>query len=518
MSRSLLRPTRAELAVTAASALLFLLAFPPFTLVGPAFVCLVPFAIAVAGGVERGDSAWTGIRLGLWFGTFAYGASIYWIASALQIYTNLAFLGYAGALFVLAVVVAATGGALHAARRVTRWPMAVLLPLVWVASEMALNHLSDLAFPWLPLGLSVAHLPLMAQVADISGVHGVSLWIAATNGLVADMWLSRQGRRGVAWRGALIAAMAAIVAAYGAWRMRTVPLHPLARVAIVQPNVPQDEKWQDTNQGRIVGMLGSGTHAVLAQDDPQLVVWPETALPDFLFRHPDWVDSLRAYAISGRATVLTGIIDLKRIGENDYDIFNAAMVMDPDGFVHQPIYHKGKLVPIVERVPFLNPHWFASWGKYFGSFGRGGEPVIYRTAFGTFGVLICYESIFPEVSRTYRRLGADMIVNITNDAWFGHSLAPYQHWAHLALRAIENRVPVVRSANTGISGWIDPLGRVQAQTPIFEQEAKEYAVQTSDVTTPYDVIGDVAGLFSVAATVALLLLDWRRRRADVVVA
>lgn len=514
MTASLFRPSRAELLATLGSAALFFCAFPPFDLVGPAFVCLVPFAVAVSRAADRGDPVRTGVRLGMWFSIFAYGSAIYWIATALLIFTKLAILGYLGALFVITVTIAATGGALFAARRVTRWPVAVLLPVVWVASEMAFNHMSDLAFPWLPLGLAVTHTPVLAQIADLSGVHGVSFWIALTNGLVADLWLERGRRRANLMRGGAIAAMVCAVAGYGAWRMRTVPLRPLGRVGVVQPNIPEDEKWQADNLANIIGIMARGTRTVLATDHPQLVVWPEVSLPDYLFRHPEWSDSVHVLTAGSGTPLLTGMLDLIWHSRTDYDYYNAALLVDGDGRQTQPIYHKRRLVPIVERVPFVNPDWFNWAGPYFGGFGIGDGPVVYHVPFGKFGVLICYESIFPGESRQYRNGGADFLINITNDAWFGHSLAPYQHYSHLVLRAIENRTAIVRAANTGISGWIDPLGRIRAATPIFEPETRTYALETSDVRTPYDALGDFVGLLSVVATLALVARAWVSARTD----
>jgi apolipoprotein N-acyltransferase len=511
----LFRPPRAELFATLLSGLLFYLAFPPFDLVGPVFVCLVPLAVVVARTADRGETVGTGVRLGLWFGIFAYGASIYWIATALLIFTKLAILGYLGALVVLTAVTAATGGALLAARRSTRWPMAVLLPIVWVASEMAMNHLSDLAFPWLPLALGVTHTPVLAQIADLSGVHGVSFWIALTNGLVADMWLAPDQRRANLWRGACIAGLLAAVVAYGAWRLHTVPLRELGRVGIVQPNVPEDQKWQKENVDRVIGILARGTHEAIDDTSPQLVVWPETALSGYLPDHPAWSDSLRALTMGSNTPLLTGMIDVVWHSRTLYDEYNAAMLVGANGRASQPIYHKRRLVPFVERVPFLSPSWLDWAGPYLaGSFGIGAGPVVYQLPFGRFGVLICYESIFPGESRQYRNDGADFLINITNDAWFGHTAAPYQHFSHLVLRAIENRVAIVRSANTGISGWIDPLGRIRATTPIFEPEARSYALETSDARTLYDRYGDVIGLFCVAVTLALVGNVWWTYRTE----
>ena len=173
--------------------------------------------------------------------------------------------------------------------------------------EIFLAYFSDLAFPWFPLGLAVATHPALAQAADVSGVHGLSVWIAATNGLLADAWLLwRRGgdasptlRRAVR-PVALAAALCAAVWAYGMWRLRTVTLEPLARVGIVQPDISEDEKMQQEMRGRFIEPLAALTRQEEATGPPpQLVLWPETALPDFLINHPAWTDSLRSLARTG---------------------------------------------------------------------------------------------------------------------------------------------------------------------------------------------------------------------------
>ncbi len=132
--------------------------------------------------------------------------------------------------------------------------------------------------------------------------------------------------------------------------------------------------------------------------------------------------------------------------------------------------------------------------------------MLFQSPVGRFGVAICYESIFPELSRQYRNEGATFLVNVTNDAWFGRSSAPYQHFSHLVLRAIENRVGVVRAANTGFSGYIDPLGRVRQSTPLFVRTTATYPVETSTTHTPYDHWGNWIGWSCVLAALLLVLL------------
>ena len=502
-----------------ASAALFLIAFPPFRLLLPVFLMLVPVVIAVARKVDAGEPVRASFRFGVWFGAMAYGLTLYWIAIALSIYTKLSFLGYVGAVLVMAPVVGVTIAALHAARRTTRWPFALLLPLVWTASEVVINYMGDLAFPWLPLGLAVSRFPALAQIADLSGVRGVSFWIAATSGLLADAWLLRADRRRVLVRLGIAAVLAIIVVSYGRWRLGSIVTRPVAPIAIVQPNVPQEEKWQDANRDRIVTMLATLTRDGM-QARPRLVVWPEVALPGYLVQNPEWADTLRSLSAPTRVPILFGVLDVEFLpttgpgGQQEYEVFNAAMTTDSTGSIaRQRPYHKEFLVPVVERVPFLDPDWFKGL-KYFGGFGRGRDQAPFRYAFGEAGVLICYESIFPQLSREYRRGGAEILVNITNDAWFGRSIAPHQHEAHLAFRAIENRLGIVRAANTGISAYIDPLGRFHGETVLETSASRTYDVQTASVTTLFVRLGDWIGLGSVLATVGLVVTAWVRRRRE----
>jgi len=513
-------PVRAEALPALASAALFLIAFPPFRLLIPVFLTLVPVAIVVARKVDAGEPVRAAFRFGFWFGVVAYGLTLYWIAIALSIYTKLSFLGFIGAVLVMAPVVGVTIAALHAARRATRWPFAVLLPVIWTASEVVINYMSDLAFPWLPLGLATSRFPVLAQIADLSGVRGVSFWIAATAGLLTDAWLLRGETRRVLVRVGATVVLAAAVVGYGWMRMGSITMRPVAPVAIVQPNIPQEEKWQKENLDRIVTMLAGLTRAGLGVGQPQLVVWPEVALPGYLVQNPEWADTLRALSAPARVPILFGVLDVEfqptraPDGSQEYEVFNAAMTTDSTGAIaRQRPYRKEFLVPVVERVPFLDPDWFKGL-KYFGGFGRGRDQAAFRYAFGEAGVLICYESIFPQLSREYRRAGAEILVNITNDAWFGRSIAPHQHEAHLAFRAIENRVGIVRAANTGISAYVDPLGRFHGETALETSASRTYQAQTTSVTTLFMRLGDWVGMGSLLATVGLVVAAWVRRRRE----
>ena len=517
MRLQVLRPTRAEAAAALGSGALFALSFPPIPLVFPAFICLVPFALAIVRQADEGGARRDAARTGFWFGMLGYGATLYWIGIALAIFTKLSFLGYVAGVLVMAVMTSVGGAALFAARRTTRWPMAILLPTVWVSLELLINYFPDLAFPWLPLGLATSRHPMLAQIADLSGVRGVSFWIAATNGLLVDAYLLRANRRAVGLRLAGILVLALAVCGYGRWRLTTVPLRDFAPIGVVQPNIPQEDKWQEENRGVIVGRLSGLTRELLARGDDALIVWPEVALPGFLNDHPDWQDTLRTLSTVEGTPIIFGVLDARFTSPTEYEYYNAAQLVDARGRIGtQRAYYKAFLVPVVERVPFLNPRWFRSL-RYFGGFGRGSSTQPFVFPFGRVAVLICYESIFPQLSRAYRRNGADVLLNITNDAWFGRSLAPYQHEAHLSLRAIENRVGIARSANTGISEYIDPLGRVHGATELFVPASRSFVAQTTSVRTLYTRLGDWLSVLAALVTLGLLVRDRLHRRRPTVV-
>ena len=197
--------------------------------------------------------------------------------------------------------------------------------------------------------------------------------------------------------------------------------------------------------------------------------------------------------------------------------FNSAFLVRADG-LDDYRYDKRHLVPIVERAPLLPAAWVGG-PEYFGSFAAGEGWPLAVVGSETFGVLICYESTFPGASRAFRRAGADVLVNITNDSWYGgeprwaRTLALWQHPAHLVMRAIENRSGVVRSANTGISMFVDPVGRVHEATELFQADVTVATVQTTDLVTFYTRHGDLVGAAAAAAALLLMLSSFGMGRS-----
>jgi apolipoprotein N-acyltransferase len=397
--------------------------------------------------------------------------------------------------------------------RLPRLPLWAVFPLAWTAVEWAIGHQGDIRFPWLGLGTSLADGRTLIQWADLAGARGVTLWLAWCNVLIVEGLLPPAGapRRLVRY---LVPVALTILAAlgYGTWRERTLPMRELGTIGLIQPNEGYEEKWQPGRQDSIMNKLVNMSRHLLSRRRADLILWPEAAIPGFFVDHPQWSDAIAHLARSEHVAILTGGLNAELHQGRTFDYFNAAFFFDSSGGRDYPVYDKRYLVPIVERVPFIPPRWIRL--QWFGGFGRGRTLPVYSGAGGRFGVLICYESAFEDAPRDYRRRGADYLVNITNDAWFGHTSAPYQHASMLVMRAIETRMGVARAGNSGVSEFVDPLGKAYAVTQLNTEAAVAGHLRTSDVTTLYVRWGDWVGTLSVAAVLALGAVTMVRRRSE----
>lgn len=501
---------RRDWLLVAAGAVLLTVAYPPFHLFLPSFVCLVPAVWLILAGEADSRPLRRHLVQGFWFGLLSNALVLYWMIVALWHFTPLSALGYAATIAILALWSASLFAVTGWVRRRTGLGLLAVFPVLWTAVEWGVGHQSDVRFPWLGLGTSLTHYPMAVQVADLVGARGVTYLLACANTALALAWVARRDRlRAVRLAGSVLAALLAALG-YGAFRMGTLVLQPLGRVAVIQPNVGYDEKWR-LNADSLVDELLSLSHQVIVETRPDLVVWPEAAVPGFFIQHPDWEIRIRSQAAETRTPLVVGGVDATPRRSGPWDYYNAAFVYDSAGRPSQdPPYHKQYLVPIVERVPFVNPRWFGKL-RFFGAFGVGAPGPVYRLPIGRFGILICYESIFEDLSRRYRRLGADFLINITNDAWYGNTSASYQHPAHLVMRAIEARVGIARSGNDGISEFVDPLGREFQRTPKETQTFEAGEVFTTDARTLYVMLGDWVGWLSVVGALLLVGAAWSRK-------
>jgi apolipoprotein N-acyltransferase len=490
-------PPRRAIAPIALGAVALAASYPPFNLPFLSFVAVAPAVLLIRQAVREEDVAGA-FGLGFWYGLAAQALVLNWMIVALWHFTPLAALGYFATITLEALWVGALFWFVVRVRlRLPRVPLAITFPVAWTAVEWALGHQGDIRFPWLGLGTSLADAPGLVQWADIAGARGVTFWLAWCNVMIVDGLLPPVGARRAIVRRLVPAALTLVAAfAYGRWRERTLPTRPVALVGLVQPNEGFWEKWDPAHEDSVVTKLIALTHRLERQNHLDLVLWPEAAIPGYFISHPLWDEAIARAAREDHVPILTGGLDVVFSDPRTYAYFNAAFYYDSTG-TRDPLaaYHKHYLVPVVERVPFIPPRWIHL--KWFGGFGKGEGLPVFGKPGARFGVLICYESAFEDLPRDYRRRGADFLVNITNDAWFGHTSAPYQHESMLVMRAIESRMGIARAANSGISEFVDPFGHAYGATQLGAEATVVDHVRTSDGTTLYARWGDWVGLFSV---------------------
>ena len=397
-------------------------------------------------------------------------------------------------------------------RRRTGLTWGLLLPLCWVPPEW-LQTFGDLRMTGDHAAHAMAAYPFLIQFADVFGHYGVSASVFVFNGLLYDALLA--DRRGLRKQAAVaLVVFLAVVLAYDAWCwFRPRPQSETIRVALVQPDVPLlIKRGSGTEAEQSERLLDLSRKA--AKLDPDLIVWPESSWPVSLTH---WLDEPSSYALPHVQQVvrelgiahLIGVEYYRVRSREDFDVYNAAVVIDDQGVLNPQWAAKVYLVPFVEATPFrsiFGPlvegrggewHWLA------GGFEPGPRSQVIEVNGARAGVLVCYEQLFPDLTRDLKNAGAEFQVVVTNDAWFGRT--PFQYFLANAprLRAIENRTSFVRVANTGISGFVDNRGRYHERIGLFEVGVAAYDVELSDGLTVYNRIGDaivwvmVVGLFAV---------------------
>ena len=503
------------------SGLLLALSFPlteTFTgLPWLAWFALVPLGLAI-----RRDTSTPAFWFGWLTGTTAYLAILVWVIVVMQTYGRLPLVISLVLLLLLAAYVGlyvalfATGWQWFD-RRWPRWSW-LLAPMLWVALEWVRGHLLS-GFPWALFGYSQYHeLPLI-QIADITSVYGVSFLLAIANvALVSVIHGYPAGRTPPSRSGAMARLFPPIVAllliggalGYGRWRMAAVDasLTPGLRIGLIQGNISQEAKWDPAMRQSTMARYEQLTREAAAQG-AELIVWPEASAP-FLFEdEPDYQKTIRSLAVETHSYLLFGSPAIAH-GYRIPALLNSAYLINPDGST-QTRYDKRHLVPFGEYVP-LGPllGFVNKLVSGIGDFIPGEGPVPMDVKGHQLGVAICFEIIFPELVRESAQHGAHIIATITNDAWFGRSAAPMQHFSMAVFRAIENRTPVIRAANTGISGVIDATGRIGPRSGLFVEAALVDTIRVSSLRTVYTRAGDIFAIGCGILVAAVILIGRRQ--------
>jgi apolipoprotein N-acyltransferase len=447
--------------------------------------------------------------LGLVSGAVYFGGTLYWTPDVLRTFggISLPLAVAAGGLLVAYLALFPAFVAVVVARVCARLgPAGVLVtPAVWVAAELARRWVLG-GFPWVLLGSSQAGVTPVVQTASLAGVYGLSAVVAFVSSALA---LAAAGRGRARWMApAAAAGLVGVLAAWGAWRVQDGALvrggQPL-RVALVQGNVLQNEKWDKARATGILNRYLAMTREAAARG-ASLIIWPESSTP-FMFEH----DPVGRFAITRLAQEL-GVAML--FGSDQYEageparFYNSAFLIGPDGQT-KAVYRKMHLVPFGEYVPLKRLLFFvAPLVESVSDFSPGEEHVVMPLGANRLSTAICYEVVYPDLVAAFASRGSQLLTTITNDAWYGHSSAPHQHFWQATLRAVEHGRYLARAANTGISGIVDPYGRVVIQTPIFEQTVATGEVRYLDGQTLYARTGDAFAY----ACVLVTLLAWRAAR------
>lgn len=473
---------------------------------------VVPLLVAVAGwrgrpGVHRGQTFRRGAALGATAGVVHYLGTIYWTGAVVETFGGLpgwvaALCALALALYMAAYTALACGLLGVAVRRLGTRGLA-LAPFAWVAAEFARGHVLG-GFPWVPLGSAVVTVLPIAQLASLIGVYGLSGFLV-TLATLTGVALTCAGRTRLAAAAAAVLLLTG-VSVWGASRVAEGSLTrqgtPI-RLGLIQPNISQEQKWDRSRAGDIGRQFTALTRRAVA-DGAQAVLWPESSTPYLFNEDPVQAESVRALVRESGVPLLFGTDEIERGSPDRF--YNSAFVLDPTGAV-AAVYRKMQLVPFGEFVPLKGLLFFVSpLVEAVSEFAPGDRVTMLPIEGHMASTAICYEVVYPHLIRRAVLEGSELLTTITNDAWYGNSSAPYQHFELASMRAIEQGRYLARAANTGISGLIDPYGRVVVKTAVFEDAVVTAEARFLQSRTLYATIGDAVAVASLA--VALAAAGW----------
>jgi len=363
----------------------------------------------------------------------------------------------------------------------------ILSPILLLAIEF-LRSWGKLGFPWLNLSYTMTDYCVLIQFADIVGNFGVSFWVAAINSCIYFI-LYRPLSKSFWIAVVLLALLFGGSFIYGKVKIQQNIEGEYLKIALLQGNVDPYKKWTKEFKRRNAKLYGDMIHSV--EGEVNLIIMPETATACYHRVKHSMFNPLVDAVEDVRIPTLMGSIDFEEDDRKRY--YNCAILVMPDRSYEQ-FYAKFQLVPFSEYIPLQDKFTSLRKLNFGGShFASGTDFTIFEFDDYKFSVTICYEAVFGWLGRIFHNQGAHFFVNITNDGWFGKTSGPYQHAMFNVMRAIENRVWIARCANTGISMFIDPFGRINRQTRLFERCILIGEIYTTDIVTLYNKFGDVFG-------------------------
>lgn len=494
------------------SAGLLILSFPSFNFECLAWIALVPLFFAIEN--QKPLKAFLTSYL---IGTLFFLGTIYWLI-------HVTLPGMILVILYLALYFGLFGFIASYGLRSENRGLVMLLPAAWVSLEW-LRSSGPAGFGWALLAHSQSYNLPIIQIADIAGAYGVSFIVVMAN---AAIFLVIKNIRRINYFIIPLAIATFIVfltLAYGYFRMNNIFTGERIKVAVIQGNIPQEKKWDYDFRDKILDKYIALTKEA-SKENIDLIIWPETSVPGFLETDKVLLSKVKTLAKDVKKPLLVGT---PREDEKLTDrYYNSAILLLEDGRIIEH-YDKLHLVPFGEYIPLKKIFSFVErWAPMpIGDFTGGKEYTVFKFFIeritktedfnwrlikkAKFSCLICFEDIFPDLTRQFVKKGALFLVNITNDAWFKKSSAPYQHAQCSIFRAVENRVNVIRAANTGLSCFIDQKGRIVDEVKskgenLFVGGFKSSEIVLTKTKTPYNIYGDMFAYLCMLYTVTYFLI------------
>jgi len=486
------------------SAILLVLSFPKFDFWFLVWTGLIPLFFVLDGKTHK-QAFWMSYVCGVFFFT----GTVYWIA-------HVTVFGAILLILYLALYFGFFGLGYSFFSQYKSSIKLFLLPSLWVVLEFIRARALS-GFGWASLGQSQYKNLWMIQIADITGMLGVSFLIVMVNVFLKEFF-TKITRREYVLCTFLVCGILSIVLGYGIFRisMLNKASSPSMMVGIVQANIPQHMKWKETAWPEIINK-----HMVLTQEaakeKPDLIIWPETAFPGFLLEDKKYFQQFQKLAKDMHVPILFGSVTKER---GSY--YNSAALLSSKGVLVQR-YDKTHLVPFGEYIPFRAQIPFLTDIIPIADFSSGTERTIFSSLFShddrkTFSTLICFEDTIGQLARQFVKEGAGLLINITNDAWFKDTAAPFMHLQSAVFRTVENRRSLVRSANTGISGFIDATGNIN--NTIHNKKGKKTFISGYEIQkvsfgqskTFYTKYGDVFAFMCFGCIIGTILINRKGRK------
>lgn len=512
-------------ALSILSALLYVAASPPIDIEPLGYVCLVPLLFAL----DRDASSRNSFKTGFVGGLASSFGLYYWLVYTMTTYGGLTYLLGFLVFLLLAIYLSSYWAVFSCLVKYAasfNMPRMVAVPFLWVSLEYIRSFLLT-GFPWAFLGYTQYKSEYLIQISDLTGVYGVSFILALSSVIIYEGMKKIVSTRLFPFKEAsLFAALIAVVFIYGIVKIQTFKEPAkVVNAALIQGNIDQDRKWDRDFQDETINIYSAlSRKAYSVKEDLDLIIWPETATPFYFQIESKLNNDVKEISRSLGVSLFFGSPAFKRTDDH-IGYLNSAFLISPsangDKIEIAGRYDKYHLVPFGEYVPFKNLLFFVNKiTEGIGDFSPGKGVVTLDFAINekneaspiSLGPLICYEGIFPDLVRRFVKKGANVLVNITNDAWYGRSSAPYQHLSAVVFRAVENGVYLLRAANTGITAVIDPLGRIEKKTDLFTPAYLTAKVGIYNGGNLYTHIGDVFSIVILSASTLMIIYSYIKGR------